>query len=424
MPRQVRRALCRLLLVICVASLTSLSVALGSGGAPANHHHRAKARLRSQSAQAREALQALQARMASMSAQNSRDALTRERLTDELRSVELSLSHQRAVLQQTQRDLTEQTGRRAALALQRQQKAHELEQARAGLAGELRGAYLLEREGPVQLLLNQKSPLASERLLAYYGYFSRAGAARITRISADVQQLDELDAQIAQQQARLAFLQTRQQAELQQLGASHQQRARVLVGLNMRVQSREQQLSTLQSQQATLERLLEQLRQQALRRQSPSVLPGAPSRGEPAAPLDLASVFGRLHGQLDWPVQGRVAAVYGEQRASGIPWDGVLIDAPRDSPIHAVAGGRVVYADWLPGLGLLMIVDHGGGYLSLYGHNDRLYRAVGASVAAGDVIAAAGDTGGRPTPQLYFEIRHAGRPVDPLPWFRARQPSP
>ena len=233
-----------------------------------------------------------------------------------------------------------------------------------------------------------------------------------------MRELDALDAQLAQQQSALTSLQDLQQSQLQQLTAARVERKRVLVSLTSRVQGREQQLSALQGQQAALERLLEQLRAQSL--QQSMRRPASPS----LEPQDLASVFGRLRGQLDWPVQGRVVAVYGQRSGSGVPSDGMLIDTARDSPVRAVAAGRVVYADWLPGLGLLMIVDHGAGYLSLYGHNDRLYRAVGAQVTPGEVIAAAGDTGGRPLPQLYFEIRRDGRPVDPAPWFRVHAPSP
>jgi septal ring factor EnvC (AmiA/AmiB activator) len=119
-----------------------------------------------------------------------------------------------------------------------------------------------------------------------------------------------------------------------------------------------------------------------------------------------------------------VTAKFGDNRASGVKWEGVVIATERDAPVKAVAAGRVVYADWLPGLGLLAIVDHGEGYLSLYGHNDRLLKAVGEPVEAGGPIAAAGDTGGRAAPELYFEIRRGGRPVDPAPWFRTRSPSP
>jgi len=432
-----RRAV-RILLLLGWLVLLPAATGLAAAGRPGKaasapaprakaRHHTRRARARHSSgqpgardAQTRGRLRALQARMAQMAAQNGRDAQAREQLTDELRAAELSLSRQRAVLAQTGEALAQQSAHRAALAAERTQKAHELDAARAGLADQIRAAYLLDRQGPLQLLLNQKDPLASARLMAYYGYFGRAGAARIARIGADVQQLDALDAQLAQQQSSLTALQSLQQSQLQQLAAARGERRRVLASLNTRVQSREQQLSALQGQQAALERLLEQLRAQALqqsrrRQDAPSPSP---------APQDLASAFGRLRGQLDWPVAGRVAAFYGQRSGGGVSSDGLLIDTARDSPVRAVAAGRVVYADWLPGLGLLVIVDHGAGYLSLYGHNDRLYRAVGAQVKAGEVIAASGDTGGRPSPQLYFEIRRDGQPVDPAPWFKARAPSP
>jgi murein hydrolase activator len=117
-----------------------------------------------------------------------------------------------------------------------------------------------------------------------------------------------------------------------------------------------------------------------------------------------------------------VVARFGETRAGGVKWDGVLVATERGSPVRAVYQGRVIYADWLPGLGLLTIVDHGDGYMSLYGDNERLYKAVGEQVAAGDPIAEAGDSGGTTRPELYFEIRKGGRPVDPRPWFKASEP--
>jgi murein hydrolase activator len=139
-------------------------------------------------------------------------------------------------------------------------------------------------------------------------------------------------------------------------------------------------------------------------------------------PVEGNDAFTRLRGKLAWPVSGRVVARFGEARAGGVHWDGVLVATQRGAPVKAVCQGRVIYADWLPGLGLLTIVDHGDGYLSLYGHNERLYKAAGEQVAAGDTIAAAGDSGGSARPELYFEIRKGGKPVDPRPWFKAPDP--
>lgn len=357
----------------------------------------------------RSELRALQARIAAMSAQGSRDARERERLTTQLRAAELSLGAARGELALTNRALADHGAQRAALAAQRVEQARRLEATRAALAADVRAAYLLGRQGPLELLLNQHDPLASGRLLAYYGYFSRAGAERIEHITQQVQQLDALDAALAQQQISLSQLERSQQEQLQRLAAARRQRQQVLVSLTARAQTRAQRLAQLQSQQADLERLLRRLGRTAVR---------------PGEPADLTTIFGRLRGELAWPVTGRLQAQFGQERASGVPWDGLLIGTDRGTPVHAVSAGRVVYADWLPGLGLLVIIDHGGGYLSLYGHNDRLFKAAGAPVSAGEVIAAAGDTGGRAQPQLYFEIRRAGKPIDPLPWFRTRSPTP
>jgi murein hydrolase activator len=139
-------------------------------------------------------------------------------------------------------------------------------------------------------------------------------------------------------------------------------------------------------------------------------------------PVQGNDAFAHLRGKLGWPVTGHVVARFGETRAGGVKWDGVLVATERGAPVRAVYQGRIIYADWLPGLGLLTIVAHGDGYMSLYGHNERLYKAVGERVAAGDAIASAGDSGGSSRPELYFEIRKGGKPVDPRPWFKAGEP--
>lgn len=360
-------------------------------------------------------LRALQARIHAMSQQSSRDAAERERLTAQLRTAELALGKARADLASSSQALATQDAQRSALTVQRGAAAHALAAARDDLSAEVRAAYQLRRDGPLRLLLDQKSPLANERLMSYYGYVSQAAAARIAHATAEVQRLEGLDAQLAKQQTALSALQQQQALELQALAAARAQRQQVLVSLTARVHTRAQHLAQLQSQQAQLERLLRRLSR---------VSPAPRRSGKPQASLDLASAFGQLHGQLAWPVSGRLTAQFGQPRASGVLWDGVVIATAQDTPVHAVSPGRVVYADWLPGLGLLIIVDHGAGYLSLYAHNDRLLKGVGAAVAAGEVIATAGDTGGRAEPQLYFEIRHDGRPIDPMPWFRTHAPTP
>ena len=353
-------------------------------------------------------LRALREKIGRITQQVSRDALERDRLSGNLRAAELSLGQARSELSRANREYADRSARRASLAQNRTQQQQELMNERAALAGQLRVAYMIGREEPLKLLLNQQDPLHSGRLFAYYGYFGRARADQIAQIQAQVQRLDELDVQLQQQQSELATLKAAQQQQLQQLERARNDRQLVLATLTAAARTREHSLARLKSQQADLEGLLT-----ALNRSLKSV-----------APPDNATAFGRSRGLLPWPVAGQLTARFGDTRASGVKWEGVVIATERDAPVKAVAAGRVVYADWLPGLGLLVIVDHGEGYMSLYGHNDRLLKAVGESVGVGEAIAAAGDTGGRAAPELYFEIRRGGKPVNPGPWFKARNPSP
>jgi septal ring factor EnvC (AmiA/AmiB activator) len=351
-------------------------------------------------------LKVLRSKIEAMTREISRDALERDRLSATLRAAEQSLGDAREQYDRTAIEIAERSTRRTALTQERAAQQHAIEMQRAALAGQLRAAYLIGRQEPLKLLLQAQDPLRSARLFAYYGYFGRARAGQIAQIQQHVQQLDALDAQLAQQQQQLGALEAEQQGQLERLERARNERRRVLASLESQTQTREASLERLKTQQSDLERLLRRLN-----RSLPEV-----------APPEVATAFGRLRGQLDWPVAGELAAQFGQTRASGIKWDGILVSTARDAPVRAITAGRVVYADWLPGLGLLAIVDHGEGYLSLYAHNDRLYKSAGESVAAGEVIAAAGDTGGRPNPELYFEIRHNGRPLDPRPWFREPQP--
>jgi murein hydrolase activator len=220
-----------------------------------------------------------------------------------------------------------------------------------------------------------------------------------------VARLDQIDKDLATEDQRLAELENGRRADLTRLEDARERRASALAALQAQSRTRAEALQRLQHEQSGLESLLRELR-----------------RAIEKYPIDGNDAFSHLRGKLAWPVAGQLAARFGQTRAGAVKWDGVLIDAERGAQVRAVYQGRIIFADWLPGLGLLTIVDHGDGYLSLYGHNERLYKAAGERVAAGEAIAAAGDSGGSPRPALYFEIRKAGHPVDPLPWFKAADP--
>jgi septal ring factor EnvC (AmiA/AmiB activator) len=269
----------------------------------------------------------------------------------------------------------------------------------------MRAAYSIGRQEPLKLLLNQEDPALAGRMFAYYGYFGRARAGQIKAIADDVQRLAELTTELDAEDAELARLEQQQRAELSELEHARVQRSAVLAGLEAESRTRAQNLERLRAQQSGLEQLLKELRA-AMER----------------FPLEANDAFAKLRGKLAWPVKGHLVARFGDARAGGVRWDGVLVATERGAPVKAVFDGRVIYADWLPGLGLLAIVDHGDGYLSLYGHNERLYKAAGDRVAAGEALAGAGDSGGSGRTELYFEIRKGGKPVDPRPWFRAADP--
>ena len=351
-------------------------------------------------------LKAVRARIEAMTRRISRDAVERDRLARNLKDAELALAAGRDELSRLQGEQAERRTRRAALQRERDAAQARLDAQRDALAAQLRAAYMIGRAEPLRLLLDQQDLAHAGRMFAYYGYFSRARAAQVAAIREQVAAIDAFDRQLADEQARLSGLQASREKQLAVVASRRDERSRVLATLNVESRDRERSLARLKAQQADLEALLRELARSA--------------RAVP--PPETATAFGRLRGQLDWPVHGRLTAEYGGQRAGGVRWEGVVVATEREAPVRAVAAGRVVYADWLPGLGLLTILDHGGGYLSLYGYNARLEQPVGALVQAGDVIAAAGDTGGRAQPELYFEIRRAGKPVDPLPWFRSRRP--
>ena len=351
-------------------------------------------------------LKQIRERIQRMNREQGAAAAQSAKLTASLRESELAAGRAREALARLVTEQTARSEQRTALARERAQIDGELVSERRALAEQLRVAYRVGNVEPLQLLLNQRQPLQSARMLTWYGYFGRARASQIDGIQQRIKRLDEIDTQLEAANARLGQLARERSTQIAEIETRRGARQKVLAGLQRESQSRGQVLARLQAQQAELEKLLRDL-----------------SRAAQRAPPPLGSgLFAQSLGKLDWPVAGRLVANFGSQRASGVRWQGVVVATERSADVHAVAAGRVIYADWLPGLGLLAIVDHGDGYMSLYGHNEALRKAVGDAVSAGEVIAAAGDTGGRSSPELYFEIRRAGQPVDPRQWFRKSTP--
>jgi septal ring factor EnvC (AmiA/AmiB activator) len=381
-------------LLYALAAVPADAAARHAGHAPSSH---ADAR------QARAQLEAVRDQIARIARQVSQGQAERDRLTRQLHATEKSVGEAQSALDDLRRQRQAGAARRAELEAQRRQREADLASSRSELAGQLRAAYLIGREEPLKLLLNQGDPAQAGRMFAYYSYFGRARALKIQAIEADLQQIRQLDGQLQAQDEKLAGLQQAQQTQVSALQQARSHRMQVLASISAQTQTRAARLARLRQQRSDLESLLAQLR-----RATASLPPESLGR----------SPFAHLRGKLPRPVIGRIIESFGEERAGGLKWQGDLFATERDAPVHAVSQGRVVYADWLAGLGLLIIVDHGDGYMSLYGHNARLYESVGQHVAAGQTIAAAGDSGGSTRPELYFEIRREGKPVDPRVWLQ------
>ena len=337
-----------------------------------------------------------------------RDAGKRDQLSKDLEESERSVGSARGELDQLRRERAVHTARRGELADQRRAEEGSLAQDREALAGQIRAASMIGQEEPLKLLLNQRDPAQTGRVLKYYEYFGRARASQIAAINAHLAELASVDAQLAEEEQRLTALEVERKSKLAKLQSARERRGRALVSLDAEAKNRAKELERLKDQQGGLEKLVRELRR-ALERID-------------KFPTDSKDAFAKLRGKLAWPVAGKLVASFGQTRAGGVKWDGVLVTGAQGTPVRAVYHGRVVYADWLSGLGLLTIIDHGDGYLSLYGHNERLYKEVGERVTAGDTIATLGDSGGRANPALYFEIRKGGRPIDPRPWFKNGTP--
>jgi septal ring factor EnvC (AmiA/AmiB activator) len=352
-------------------------------------------------------LRSLQERIERIQRQVQDDAAAKDRLTRDLRAAEQSVSRAQGELGKVRSRRSETGAERARLQEERARRLAERDRTQADLAAQLRSAYMMGRNEPLKMLLNQRSPASFQRNSTYYGYFGRDRARKITSITENIAEIDELARQIEEQDSQLAKLETERQRRVQELDKARRQRGQVLSSLQVQSRNRGAQLKRLQQQQQQLEKLLADLR-----------------KATEATPFDPNDPFGKLRGRLSWPVAGKVESGYGEALAGGLRSNGIQIAADRGATVRAVHEGRVIFADWLSGRGLLIILDHGNGYLSLYGHNEQLFKQAGATVQAGDAIATAGDSGGRATPGLYFEIRRAGKPVNPSGWFKSSAPPP
>ncbi len=348
-----------------------------------------------------EELQRLRSRIETIIAERNK---VRDRFSEvqgALRDTERQIGRHVSELKQLDAQLRRQTRHLRKLSQQQQQLQRTVDKQRELLGEQVRTAYMIGQQEYLKLLLNQQDPAAVGRTMAYYRYFNEARQKRIEEAVQNINQLAVVTRRVEQEKQALQDIRDQHKAKKRALEKSNQRRAQLVARLRQEINSKEKQITQLRQDEQQLKAVLE-----AIQDTLADILPA-----------DQLRSFAANKGQLFWPAQGKVDNLYGKSRHKGsLKWNGVLIHAREGNTVHAVSRGRVAYADWLRGYGLLIILDHGDGYMSLYGHNQSLLKEVGDWVEANDAIASVGNSGGQQTAGLYFEIRHNGKPANPAKW--------
>jgi len=328
----------------------------------------------------------------------------RDRLAGELQNLEVAIAEQRLRIAEIEREQSKTTERKNRLDDTLAEREAHLDDESAALAAQVRSAYQSGSQEKIRLLLNQRDPATLGRLMAYYSYLNDYRAENIEAVIVEIRELDLLRGQIAAEEARLAELARARYAELTRLNSSQEERSALLVSLRDRIKREGVEVERLAAQEKDLTRLIAELT---------SILSDYPIRSE--------EPFSAYKGRLTWPVAGTLLHDFGQPRGgSTMQWNGVVLETSRGTEVRAIYHGRVAFADWLAGMGLLVIVDHGEGYMTLYGYNETILKNAGDWVAPGDVIATVGDSGGQSEAGLYFELRSGARPVNPRSWITRR----
>jgi len=277
---------------------------------------------------------------------------------------------------------------------------------RQALSEQMRSAYSMGHQQNLKMLLNQQDPAQAGRTQEYFNYLNRARSAQITEFNQTIDKKSltetELKQTLVTQNELLRALKKKKRERQQQ----RLKRKNLLTELSNKIENQENTLSSLENSRGRIENLLKSLGELL------ADIPTNPSEQQP---------FKSLKGKLPWPSKGHFLGKFGQSKNYGdLKWNGVLIKANYGTPVQVVSHGRVAFSDWLQGFGFITIVDHGDGYMSLYGNSESLFKQAGDWVQAGEIIATAGDSGGQPQSGVYFEIRSRGKPVDPSKWCNTK----
>ena len=342
---------------------------------------------------------------------------SRSEAADALRESEQAISNASRKLTELAQEQHTANNILSHLQTQSRQVKSNIEMQQLQLGDLLYRQYIGGQQEYFRLLLNQQDPNQIARELHYYSYITRARAEDINTLRANLEQLDALTRESRNKSLEIAAIQTEQAKQKKHLEQEKAEHKKLLTRISLQVEQQWREISKLKRDEERLSRLVERIGRLLAQKKrteplSNSRLPDASTDGNP---------FAALKGRLSLPVRGELTNRFGSPRSGGsMTWKGLLIRSPNGEEVKAIAGGRVVFADWLRGFGNLMIVDHGGSYMSLYGNNEILYKQVGDTIRSGDTIATVGNSGGNADSGLYFELRHQGKPFDPLNWVKIK----
>lgn len=357
----------------------------------------------------------------------------RSKLLDQLQSQEKVIAQASRQLRETRNSLSALNNEITQLAASITRLEKQQQQQETLLSQQLDAAFRQGQHNGVQLLLSGEESQRNERILAYFGYLNDARQQSIEELQKTRQDLDQQRNALHQKQQQQKSLLAQQQGQQDKLQQASTARKKTLSALENSLEKDQADLVEMRQNESRLQDKIAKAEREARERAAREAREAekvrqrqaqAKSKGSNYQPtqserelMARTGGLGRAGGQALWPVRGRVEHRFGEQLQGELRWKGLVIDAPEGTEVKAIADGRVLMADWLQGYGLVVVIEHGKGDMSLYGYNQSALVSVGAQVKAGQPVALVGTSGGRGTPSLYFEIRRQGKAVNPLPWL-------
>ncbi|MCP4186550.1 MAG: peptidoglycan DD-metalloendopeptidase family protein [Gammaproteobacteria bacterium] len=389
MPSAFENSLCRILFAAILACLLAVQVV----GAD-------------EKTQKQKQLKALQGKIEKLKKTIHVKQDSKSRYTTQLRKIEGHIGKVSQKIRVTESKIKQQKSELKKLRSAREQHQKQLLRENDILGEQVYTAFTLGKQEKIKLLFSQQNADQMQRNLIYYQYFSNARVNLINQVEENISRILATESRIslASQALEKNFQELKNQKQLLKKDSS--KRKTIISSLDNQLKKQGGHLSKLKDEAKELQNLLDSIVEILIETPEPKL---------------TRKAFAGLRGKLAWPVKGKVRRLFGYQKqVSDLRWQGVIIEAPGGRHVKAVSHGRVAFADWLRGLGNLIIIDHGNSYLSLYGHNESLYKSAGEWVEPGDIISSIGNSGGQGKPGLYFEIRKKGKPQNPTKWCKSK----